>query len=88
MCSRAFDYRLEMDTDERNVGYPMKSITLNELISVIVVLIMLIGIGYCVYMVTDLKYQAQVVDVVGKYQKQMDSITEFLNRQVKEGRLK
>lgn len=78
------------------------AITLTEFIAVVAILVLFIGVGYCVYEVTDLKYQALVVQAATKYQTQMDDITKglnqvdknqkdmlkFLDRQIKEGRLK
>ncbi len=65
----------------------MKQITLIEFISVLVVLIMLSGIGYCVYWITDMKYRALVTNKLAENEKWRNDLTGFLNYNVQIGRL-
>ena len=76
-------YPNEGDMDERL----MKQITLIEFISVLVVLIMLFGLGYCVYWITDMKYQALVTNKLTENEKWRNDLTGFLNYNVQIGRL-
>ena len=65
----------------------MKQITLLELICVIVILIILIGLGYTIWQVTDLKYQAMVVNKLKENEKWRDDVTGLLNYNIQNGRL-
>ncbi len=65
----------------------MKQITLIELIAVIVVLILFVGLGYTIWQVTDLKYQAMVVNKLTENEKWRNELTGFLNYNVQIGRL-
>lgn len=65
----------------------MKQITLLELIGVIVILILFIGLGYTIWQVTDLKYQAMVVNKLSENEKWRNDLTGFLNYNVQIGRL-
>ncbi len=65
----------------------MKQITLIELIAVIVVLILFTGLGYTIWQVTDLKYQAMVVNKLTENEKWRNDLTGFLNYNVQIGRL-
>ncbi len=65
----------------------MKSITLVEFISVLVILLMLSGIGYCVYWITDMKYQALVTNKLKENETWRNELTGFLNYNVSIGKL-
>lgn len=68
-------------------GLTMKHLTLIELISVIVVLVLLTGLGYTIWQVTDLKYQAMVVKKLSENEKWRNDITILLNYNLQNGKL-
>jgi hypothetical protein len=65
----------------------MKQITLLELIIVIVFLTLFVGLGYCVYKITDMKYQALVIGKLSENETWRNELTMFLNYNVQNGKL-
>ena len=65
----------------------MKQVTLIEFISILIVLIILSGIGWCVYQINDLKYQALVVNKLAENENWRMEVTRLLNHNLKEKKL-
>ncbi len=65
----------------------MKSITVMELVLVIVILVIFSGLGYCIYMITDMKYQVLMGGKLGEMEQWRNEVTILLNYNIAEKRL-